>query len=552
MAGANQASNKVRATALIQEARALQKKGLLIEARIKATDAEQLRVIFGPDDDTPGNVLLSLAAQCERRVDQLIKQASEDVQNHAADLGRFQRADVAMKETRMLAQTFRLDTARIDQKYDWLRQAALAAGAPPPANLAQASSSGIVQTGGIMPQPLPGGAGQKLPASLLDAPSSQNRALGLQKLDKARLELQNGQLALARRLVEEAFTPMYGVQEEAAIVMNTIDADDYNHRVIMANRNTEAGIEAFYRGDLRQAATILQGVDVKLVQPDKARRLGEILSSPQMQPVQQVDAKQPVAVPGKATATDLQPGDELTAQVRAIEEIQFQQMRERNMTVRSTALELFKAGKKAQAVDMLKEYLDELASANFDPTRLALLKRPVEKRWQEFRTMITQEEIEKQVENAGGPKWNENQNQKNITKTQTEVAEFINQYRALVKEGKYKEAKAAALKAKELDPDNQAAQMALVIINTRIAEDNYNKGVARNEDIVVNELNPDPGPRVSMTDPVSNDPVAQARARNRIEGTKGYPLPTNDPRTALHRTKTERADQQHLLQGHAA
>ncbi len=199
VAGASQATNKVRATALIQEARALQKKGLLIEARAKAFDAEQLRVTFGPDDDTPGNVLLSLAAQCERRVDQLIKQASEDVQNHPTDAGRFQRADVSMKEARMIAQSFRLDTARIDQKYDWLKQTALAAGAPQPAEIAQAPNAGITQTGGIVLPSLPGEAGQKLPASVLDAPNNRNRALGLKKLDMARLELQNGQLALARR-----------------------------------------------------------------------------------------------------------------------------------------------------------------------------------------------------------------------------------------------------------------------------------------------------------------------------------------------------------------
>ncbi len=253
-----------------------------------------------------------------------------------------------------------------------------------------------------------------------------------------------------------------------------------------------------------------------------------------MQPVQQVDAKQPVPTPGNpagnATATDLQPGDELTAQVRAIEEIQFQQMRERNMTVRSTALELFKAGKKDQAVDMLKDYLDELTTANFDPQRLALLKRPVEKRWQEFRTMIAQEAIEQQVTNAGGPGWNEGKHQQNITKIQQEVAEFINQSRALTKEGKYKEALAAALKAKELDSDNLAASNSIIVIKTLIAQDNYSKGVARTEDMFLNGLNPDPGPHVTMTDPVSNDPAAQARARNRIEGTKGYPLPTNDPR----------------------
>ena len=52
---------------------------------------------------------------------------------------------------------------------------------------------------------------------------------------------------------------------------------------------------------------------------------------------------------GSATATDL-PGDDLTQNYRAMEEIQFQQMRDRGMNVQRTAMELFKAGRKSQAV----------------------------------------------------------------------------------------------------------------------------------------------------------------------------------------------------------
>ena len=151
------------------------------------------------------------------------------------------------------------------------------------------------------------------------------------------------------------------------------------------------------------------------------------------------------------------------------------------MNVRNTALDLFKAGRKAQAVDALKEYLDELGGSNLDAGRLALLKRPVETRLQQYRTMLAQETIARQVDNVSGGPWKEDRYQKNIRKTQEEVAEHIKQYRTLAKEGKYKEAMAEARKAKELDPDNLAADAAMQITSTMIAQQNYQKGNHDNE-----------------------------------------------------------------------
>ncbi len=516
VSGTSQAAAKLRAVALLQEARELQKKGMLVEARAKTIEADSLRVSFGPDEDSPASVLVSLAAQCERMVEQYLQRATDEVQNHPTDATRFQKAQADLLAARRIAQTFRLDNMRIEQKAQWLQQAAVSSGLQPIAAAGIPNDpSGLFQAGGLksVPPPSP------------DSPAGRNRMLGLEKLDKARLELRAGNVAMARRLAEEAFNPQYGIQEEAAMVLRSVDADDYNHRANLANRNAEAGIDAYRRGEYSQAATIFNSVDIRLVQADKARRIGELMNTPQMQPLQLVEAKGPLPGPtpgmnaGSATATDLQPGDELTKNFRAMEEIQFQQMRERGIAAQKTAMDLFKAGRKAQAVDTLREYLDELSPASFDAQRLALLKRPVENRMQQYRTVLAQEALEKQVDSAGSH-WDENRFQKNIRKTQEEVAEQMKQYRTLAKEGKYKEAMAAARKAKELDPDNLAADAAMQITSIKIAQQNYDKGRDHNEEMFLASLNPDNGPYVDIDQSAqirSGRPQARPGPRHRQE-----------------------------------
>src|SRR5205823_7131770 len=104
-------------------------------------------------------------------------------------------------------------------------------------------------------------------------------------------------------------------------------------------------IDAYNRRDFRQAISIFQGIDMRLLPPDKARHIGELMFSAPMQPsgVQLVDARGPSqpSAPGAATATDF-PADDLTKSFRAMEEIQFQQMRDRVMAVQRIAMELFK------------------------------------------------------------------------------------------------------------------------------------------------------------------------------------------------------------------
>ena len=151
----------------------------------------------------------------------------------------------------------------------------------------------------------------------------------------------------------------------------------------------------------------------------------------------------------------------------------------------------------------------------------------MENRLLQYRTILAQERIEGEISKIGG-KWDERQYQTNISKTQDEVAEHIKQYRIFHKEGKYKEALAEARKAKELDPNNTAADAAITIVSTIIAEQEYHKGNAQNAEFLLKGLNPDNGPYVSMTGPVAYDPERLKQAQNRKSALEGISWPTRD------------------------
>src|SRR5207248_821944 len=116
-----------------------------------------------------------------------------------------------------------------------------------------------------------------------------------------------------------------------------------------------------------------------------------------------------------------------------------------------------------QASDLLTGYLKQLDGVPLDPERLALLKRPVENRLQQYRTVQAQKLLENEKETMKSPVYKETKQQLAKQKEQNEVAELVKQYNQLMKEGKEKDAWVLASKASELDPDNTALKAAIQI-----------------------------------------------------------------------------------------
>src|SRR5262249_54475700 len=246
---------------------------------------------------------------------------------------------------------------------------------------------------------------------------------------------------------------------------------EFNQQTLTANRSFDAGVAALNRRDFGQAATIFRTIDVRLLEPAKAARLKELMLTPELQPsalaqgmkptpeaakMQQtgfVNTTQPEV--GVARATDSTPEKEYAKQVQALQEVKFQELRSKSMQVMREANERFQAGDTDRALEMLQEYSATLRESQLEPQQVTLLRRPVEARLQQFKTLKAQRDFEKLQANT---KLQGDTNRAKIAlaeeNKQKKIAELMKQYNAFFKEAKYKEAEMYAMRAHELDPDN--------------------------------------------------------------------------------------------------
>lgn len=513
--GTAAAAAKSKAIVLVAEAREHQKRGQLVEARQKALEAQRMAATFGAEEDSPERALLSLAALCDRQVQQMLSQAVELVQNSPQDAGRFQKADAVLAQARTLAQAFGQDVAHIEQRMQWVRQVA-SAGTVNPTNAVAKEKENVITAGGN------------------DTLDQAKRQIGLEKLEKARLELKAGNTPMALRIAQEMCNPMYGVKAEALTVIRSIEAEEHNQRILQAHRTADAGFEAYARRDYRQAASIFTSLDLSLLAPERARRISDVLSQKEMQPdaVLQVVDKVPsidpkTSQPVKTAGADLGAGDDLTARVKAMEEIQFQKLRERALQAQKSSMELFKSGNKFRALEVLKDYLEQVNQAELSEDRIALLKRQVENRMQQYRTMMASELLSEQQQKDLA-RFDEGKRITKVQKTQNEVAELVKQANSLMKEGKYKEALAQAQLAHDLDNDNIAAQIIMFQAGVQDTERRNKDMKARNEKGFLNDLAMDFGARPEAGR-FDFDPDIFKKAQKRADGKEGFWSKTKNP-----------------------
>src|SRR5262249_38747315 len=114
------------------------------------------------------------------------------------------------------------------------------------------------------------------------------------------------------------------------------------------------------------------------------------------------DFRPPADKPGTAQVSDQTGGPRELAspdtfeRFKALEEVQFQQMREESRRAQREAMDRFMAGDAAPAMDILGDFSARLADARLSPEKVALLRRPVEGRLAQFRTLKAQRDFEKE------------------------------------------------------------------------------------------------------------------------------------------------------------
>jgi type II secretory pathway component GspD/PulD (secretin) len=539
---------KQRAQALLAEARVYQSRGQLIEARQRALEAQRAAaesprpgLLFGPEEDRPETALVQLASLCDAHINNLLQHAGDCATGSAGDPQRFQKAQADLAQARQLALAFGQDTGRIDHKAAWLLEM-------------QATSAVAQGTQPVPADPLLRPAPGATPGpSVAQAPgvaqvvNQEPPNKGKDLLERARLELKSGQTAMARRLAVAAYEPGLGVQKEALELLRSIDAEEYNQARLAANRSADAGFEAFQHHDYRQAANIFRSLNEDFLDPEKRLRLKEVSALPEMQPTRVAAAgpvklnpaefKAPADVPGTASVSDGMSSPREVASTdnfdrfKALEEIQFQQLRDDSLRVQGEALERFKAGDTAAAMDMLRDFKARLDDAQLNPDKVALLRRPIESRMQQWRTLKAQREFEKE-QTAGLANANDSEHIRlsEKQKRDAEVADLMKQFRTLYHEGKYTQAEMVAQRAHDVDPDNVATDAALRMVE--MAE-----GIHRAEEIsrkkrktFMDGLDDDPGPSLTMGKPVafSEDKDYAARVGKRT-GFTSLQAPTHNP-----------------------
>jgi type II secretory pathway component GspD/PulD (secretin) len=534
-------SRKQAARQLLAEARQCQQQERLLEARQKALEAQKLGVSFAVGEDSPELALMQLATLCNKRIEFLLQQASDNTSTGYMDATRYQKADANFAEARQLALGFGLDTQRIDSQVAWSQRAraqsvaAVPMGTPPAGPLANPSGQGQISQvqhvegpGNVMPPPSQGSTGHN------DVTPSPGQLL----LRDGRLELQKGDTGMARRLAEEAFTKCPEVRAEAEALMRSIDAEEFNQRMLVANRSFDAGLSAFYRKEYTQAAAILRTVDPQLLRADRQGKMREIMNRPEMQPSalvqvgvkgQEIPEVQPGA--GHAVASDaagpakiVPPEASLAQQTQAMQNVRFQKLREEGLKARSDATAAFRAGETDRALNILQDYMDSVRSADIDPANIAMLLRPVEARFQELKTLKAHADWEK-LQASKDNMVNEKMRHTYLVeeKKKEEVAQLVEQFHTLFKEGKYSDAEMYAMRASELDPDNEvlAAMVYQAKIEKRLVEAKNAKN-SREANFVENMNGAeDEGPPVGAGHPIAIDPVAMKRAQKRTDLTNG-------------------------------
>ena len=476
-------SAKLHAEMLLAEARQLQKDGRLVEARKKALDAQRIGANFAPEEDRPEVALIQITQLCQQRIDRLVQQSADWATTAGSDPMRCQRAVADLTAARELAVACGLDTQPIDSRLAVLRTRSNSG-----SNITTTQFSQMSQQDPSMP------AGM--------APEQQGRSL----LEQARRELRAGQTGNARRLAETAFETKYHVQTEAQQVLRSIDVEEFNQRMLVANRTFDAGIAAYNRREYSQAGTIMRSIDAHLLSPEKQARLKEIMLVPEMQPgvVAQATLRTPAnsmsmmpgdGSPGRAQATDfapsrpMQPEPDFAAQVRAMQEVKFQKLRDEGRTVQTEAVKRFQAGETDRALDLLRDYVASLSDSGLDAEKATLLRRPVEMRMQQLRTLKHQRDFEKlQASETESAKERVVHGLMAEEEKKKQIAELMKQFNTLYKEGKYKEAEMYAMRARELDPDDTVAGAAISMARMQEGHEQVKKGTRSRNEMFDNSL----------------------------------------------------------------
>ncbi|HYV35584.1 MAG TPA: hypothetical protein VE988_07765, partial [Gemmataceae bacterium] len=520
-------SAKQRAQGLLAEGRLMLQQGNLagaqakgFEARNAANEAYKAGLGFGPGEESPDMFLLALSGQAKARIDGLVRSADEIAADPTNDAARLKKASDCLYEAHNIALQFKLDTMPLEGRLKVVAQR-------------QGNPGGLVNVA---------------------AQQSVQGNMGLKLLDDSRKEIAASRLTMARKLAEEAFDPKYGVQDQAAMVLRSIDIEVFEQQRREADRAFIAANDAFLQKDYRRAQGILAEIDDRLLSDRNKGRLREIAMQPEMQlrpvsgEIKQIQGN-PINVqgPGTANVSDMpmpgvKPGTDDFASYNAIAAVQRDMFLKEGLNAQRLAMQKAKDGDLDAAIEVLRGYTASLQGSGLDAEQVAVLAKSPERKVQEYLTIKAQQKFQKeQLVGQGGAVKSEQQRQMKQFENDKEISKLADQAGQLMRDGKFIEARLCWLKIQDIDPENPAAKVGL-------PECNIQAQIRRNAQIDINkktlfqyELEGDPGPYVDMVSPVSIDPKRFEKNKDRPNYMNGIKMNLKDPADrALQRELNER------------
>lgn len=417
-----------QALLLLADAREHQRQGHILQALRQARQAQKLRAAFRPEDETPEQVIFDLQRQAQGHIETFTRAA-----NTWRQMGRWDEAEQCLRYVRSLQVELHMDTLGTDQQLAEVQR--LRQGQTPVAS----------------------------------TPQDQGRRL----LDQARQELRAGELLRAQQLARQVYEQHYQLRLEASQLLAEIDEAQYRQSVREANRFYELGVRAYSRGEYAQAAAYLQSINPRLLDERKRAHVQEILTSKEMQPHALVQAGQLPPTPESKPESPPQPtthkphttqtaeSGHLLDKVQQQREVELQRLRRIKLDAERQANRFAQNNELDKAIEVLRQAAVELRQSELQNEAVQAMLRQLEQRLRTFessREQLAYERLRQDTLRGSSPRQREILADIN---RKEQVAQLMQQYSQYLKEAKYKEAEIVALKAKELDPDNPAAEAAL-------------------------------------------------------------------------------------------
>lgn len=445
---------RTKAMQLVANARVMMKTGDIMGAHKAATEAKSLAVVFKQGDDMPEAVLADLQAKAREQVDTYAK---------AADT---------------LAQRGR--TGEAQQYRNYVMNVAMTFNVPAP------------QMSGT-------------PATLdMSVPATDVATQGKKLCSDIEQCVREGQLVQARKLANALYEGPYGgeMKTKAGQLLAQIDAADIKSSIKTSEQYYDLVVKAMNRKEFDLAKAYAEKIDRKLLDAAKAKHLNELLSSPVFQSDKSLIQMAQSTVPQDSPGTKGSGQSVLLDEIRKKHEIEAQRLEEMKKVSMAKAMKLSQQGNFDGAIAELKSTLETVKKADPDVPKVLEMTRQLEIKLKNYERVSEQVAFEREAKEKLDSKQNSKlRKAADEENRRTQVAALMNEYKNLMKDGKYAEAEARAERAHQIDPDNvaidaarQSAHMTKVLSReeelVRTGRDQFIEGLVTGSKAVVGDDHP--------------------------------------------------------------